>query len=209
VHRIAAVILTLALIPTARADEIEDLRADNARLREQVDRLERENARLRRIGPDPERLDEEAIAERVTTTTQDDGSTLTAATVPITVTAGSPADHVLELESDGDTVRATFRSWFSGRIHANVKEVVLDVDHRAFHLPVVDYDVTRITTGPPQRRRRRDHERVTVILPPDALAAAATAHSVGGRIGRVRFLIEARDQATLRAFDVRVTPEPR
>lgn len=201
-------LLVLGLLASAHAGELETLRAENARLREQVDRLERENARLRRIGPDPRRMDAEAAAERLTVTEGSDGSSVTTASVPLTVTSGSRADHALELESDGGPVRATFRTWFSGGIYAGVTDVVLDADHRSFHLPVIDYDVTPILAGPPQRRRRRDHERVTVILPPDALAAAATAQSVGGILGRVHFLIEPRDQATLRALALRLNADP-
>jgi hypothetical protein len=201
VRRVVVTLVILGLVgATARAGELEDLRAENARLQAQVDRLERENARLRRIGPDPARMDDAAVAERVTVTTQADGSTLTTATVPLTVTSSSSAAHDLELTSTGGTARATFQSWFSGGIHASDTEVVLEADGAVFHLPVVDHDTTRITTGPPQRRRRRDHERLTVNLPADVLEAAATAHSVGGRLGRVEFLIEPRDQATLRAF---------
>lgn len=204
---VAGLALPLALLasPIAWAGELEDLRAENARLRERVEQLERETARLRRIGPDPERLDEQAIAERVTVTTGPDGSTAATATLPLAVTAGSRADHELTLVSNGTEVRGTILSRFSGGIHAGVDEIVLDADDRSFRLPVVGYDVTRITTGAPQRRRRRDHERVTVVLPPDALAASADARSVGGVVGRVRFAIEPRDQATLRAFTERVT----
>lgn len=206
-QRIIVVAVVLGALGVAGAGELEDLRTENARLRERLETLERENARLRRIGPDPARMDEAAVAERVTVTQRDDGSAVTTATVPLTVTGGSRADHALELESDGETVRAVFRTWFSGGIHAGVTEVLLDADQRAFRLPVVDYDVTRITGGSPQRRRRRDHERLVVELPPGALAEAAAARSVGGTIGRVRFLVEPGGQATLRAFALRALGE--
>lgn len=205
-RRIIALVLLLGLASTGRAGEVEDLQEENTRLRDRIERLERENARLRRIGPDPARIDEAAVAERVTVTARGDGgAAVVTASLPLTVTAGSRADHALDLMAADGAVDATFRSWFTGGIHARVTEVVLDADDRAFRLPVVDYDVTRVTTGSPQRRRRRDHERLTVTLPRDVLEAAGTARSVGGAIGRVRFVLEPRDQATLRAFALRVS----
>jgi hypothetical protein len=189
---------------SASAAELDDLRAENARLRDRVERLERENERLRRIGPDPSRMDEAAVAERLTVTETPSGERVTAASVPLAVIDGSRADHALELESTGDRIRATFRTWFSGGIHRGVDEIVLEADHQSFRLPVVDYAVTPIRTGSPQRRRRRDHERLVVDLPAGVLSAVATAHSVGGRIGRVRFMVEPADQATLRAFMLRM-----
>jgi len=205
VHRIIlAAALSVALSPLwASADELSDLRAENARLRERVGQLERENARLRSAGADPERLDEAAIAERVTVEAGDAGTVLTSAEIPLDVTEGSRADHALTLKAEGSTVRATFRSWFTGGAYASVSEILVDADDRTFRLPVVDYDVTRVLTGPPQRRRRRDHERLTALLSLDELDAIASAHTTGGRLGRVQFRIDRDGQATIRAFERR------
>ena len=199
--RIVPVVAALAVAAPAWADQSDALRAENSRLRDRVETLERENARLRALLPPAEVDGEPPLA----VTEDADGSQLTKATVALTVMGGSRAAHELRLEHGSDGAQAVIASTFSGGIHRHVDALELEVDDVTHVLPVEDYDATRVTTGSPQRRRRLDHERVKVTLPADLLVAIADARSVGGRLGRVRFLVEARDQRTLVSFARAVT----
>lgn len=193
-------LLVLAATALAAPDEAARLRDENERLRVRIETLERENARLRDLAG--LRPDEPASArDRVRITDAPDGERIEADEIALVVTDGSRAAHVLHLGTDADgRARGVIETTFSSGIHRYVDALELVLDGETVRVPVVDYDATRVSAGPPQRRRRRDHERVTVALPPAVLGRAAEARTLDARLGRVRFRLDATGRATLRAF---------
>jgi hypothetical protein len=193
---IALALLVLCAALPARADELERLRDENARLRQRVEQLERENATP-------------AIPTRVVERAAPDG-TMLAATEPSRIdVTGSRAAHWLWLERAAGRHDATLwiRTEFSGGIYRHTERLALRLDGAEQVLPIASYDATRITTGVAHRPLRRDHEVVSVIFTPPVLAALAGAASMSGQLGRTAFTVSSDVLASLRAL-ARQTPTP-
>jgi hypothetical protein len=196
--RPALLLILLAALPV-RADDLEALRAENARLRARVDHLERETAALRGLA----RAAEPAIPTRVVER-NGPGGTLLWATEPgrLDVTGGSRAVHWLWMERTAGGADATLwiRGEFSGGGYRSTERLELRFDGTGHALPIVSYDATRITSGVGRRPLRRDHELLSVRLAPPVLAALGHAAAMTGRLGRTSFTVPPEVLASLRAL---------
>jgi hypothetical protein len=196
--RLAFVLALLAALP-ARADDVDALRAENARLRERVEQLERENAALRgvvraRPAPVPGRVVERETAGGATVWATEPGR--------LDVTRGSRATHSIWLERTPGTPDATLwiRAEFSGGIHRAAKQLTLTLDGTEHVLPVSDYDATRISGRLGRGPQRRDHELLRIAVPAPVLTALGGATTATGQLGRTTFTVPPAVLAGLRAL---------
>jgi len=193
---LAASLAMLAPGPV-RADDLDALRAENARLRARVDALERENERLRGAAP----AMEPAIPTHVTERQTDDGTTVWG-TEPGRLEVAGRAAHWIWLERTPGQPGATLwiRGEFSGGIYRQVDHLDLDLDGTAQTLPLADYDATRITVGMGRHPQRRDHETLRFTIDAKVLEALAKAVTMSGKVGRTRFTVPTDVLASLRAL---------
>jgi hypothetical protein len=193
---LAAALATLAP-GIVRADDLDALRAENARLRARVDALERENERLRGAASAAEPPIPTHVVERET----DDGKTVWA-TEPGRLEVAGRAVHWIWLERTPGQPGATLwiRGEYSGGIYRQVEHLDLELDGAAQTLPLADYDATRITVGMGHNPQRRDHETLHFTLDPQALEALAKAATMSGKVGRTSFTVPTDVLASLRAL---------
>jgi hypothetical protein len=189
----------LLAIRPARADDLQALEAENARLRTRVEQLERENAELQGVV----RAAEPPLPARVVERETEDGKPIWATEqARIDTTGAGRAAHWLWLERTPGSPEATLwiRTEFSGGIYRHSERLELRLDGAGHSLPIARYNATRITTGVGPRPQRRDHEIVSVTLTPPVLAALAQAATMGGRLGRMSFTVPPEALASLRAL---------
>jgi hypothetical protein len=202
--RLLALLIALLAARPARADDLQTLEAENARLRTRIEQLERENAELRGVA----RTAEPPIAARVVERESEDGKTIWATEqARIDTTGGGRAAHWLWLERSPGSPDATLwiRTEFSGGIYRHTDDLELRLDGAGHTLPIARYNATRITTGVGPRPQRRDHEILSATLTPPVLAALAQAATVSGRLGRMSFTVPAETLASLRALARKTT----
>ena len=196
--RLALLAILLTAL-AAHADDLDALRAENARLRARVEELERENATLRGVV----RAAEPSIPTHVVERTTPEGNVLWA-TEParVDVKDGSRAAHWLWLERSPHAGDATLwiRGEFSGGVYRTTKRLELRLGGVAHSLPIASYDATRITSAVGRRPLRRDHEVLSVILTPPVLDALASAATMSGQLGRTSFTVPTDVLASLRAL---------
>jgi hypothetical protein len=188
----------LAVVSIARADEVEALRSENARLRERVEALEKENASLRGVARDaPPPLPTRIVEKRTPEGTLD-------ATEPrrVAVTGGSRKVHLLWIERRPGADDATLwvRAEFSGGIYRYAKTMDLMMDGGVRSLPIATYDSTPITTGMAHRPVQRDHEELSVPLDSSVLAMLGRTATLTGKVRRTSFVVPAEALASIRAL---------
>ena len=174
------------------------MRSENARLRERVEVLEKENATLRGVARDaPPPLPTRIVEKRTPEGTLD-------ATEPrrVAVTGGSRKTHLLWLERRPGAADATLwlRAEYSGGVYRYAKTMDLMLDGGTRSLPIATYDSTPITTGMAHRPVRRDHEMLSVPIDASVLAMLGRTATFTGKVRRTSFVVPAEALASIRAL---------
>jgi len=196
---LAPLVLVLAVggAPSAQADDVSALQAENARLKARVAELERENAKLRGEVSNAE----PAIPTRVVERENDDGAKIWT-TEPAPVETETRSVHLLWLERTPGQPGGVLwlRGEYSGGIYRHTEQLELRIGGTTETLPIAGYDVNRITAGAGHRPQRRDHETVHVVLDARQLAELAETATLSGKLGRTAFTVPAETLASLRAL---------
>lgn len=227
-----ALCLVVAAAPLARADELEDLRRENARLKAEVQSLQAQLEAARGGARQPGAAPAGAPDASVT------GSRME----PVYIPRSRVSLEVGRDEASGATTLATLwyrtsdagplprKEWFQlraeqlpdgalrgpwmlveregGGAGAKVAAGTLTVDGRTIELPVEDYDVKRSTRpmGPVGVSSRE--ERVRFALPASALPLVANARVVRFDAGGIEFALTDEHLAAFAAMAARVEPAP-
>jgi hypothetical protein len=194
--------LALVIGGAAHAGELERLRDENARLRARIETLEAENARLKGAAdaaPLAAALSADAAAA-VTSEVAEDGTTRIA-TEPsrLEASAGPRSRHWIVLRTaPASLIELVVESSSSGRSYRGATALELGVDGARESLAVTRYaseDKTPMRGGIPTVG-----ETVVVGVPPATLGRMATAKSIDGSLGTLRFRLTPQQLATVRAF---------
>lgn len=225
-----ALCLVVAVAPLARADELEDLRRENARLKAEVQSLQAQ-LEAARAGARPADAASGAAADAPATGSrmepvyiprtrvslevgrdQATGATTLATLWYRTSDAGPlPRKEWFQLRAEQMPDGALRGLWMlvereGGGAGAKVGAGTLTVDGRAIELPVEDYDVKRSTRpmGPTGVSSRE--ERVRFALPASSLPLVANARVVRFDAGGIEFALTDEHLAAFAAMAARVEP---
>jgi hypothetical protein len=227
----AAAWLALALVPApARADELEDLRRENALLKDEVESLRSELADLRagdtagahgdagaRSAPGPGGTRSEPIfvpRTRVTLEVADEPGGATALSTQWYRTSESgplPRKEWFQLRARQIAGGALAGTWMlvdrqGGGPSARVEAGRFSVDGRVLDVPAIDYDVSNAqrSIGPIQSGQRR--ELIRFALPPEALRLLAGATRARFDAGPIAFELTDEQLAAFAAVAAKTKP---
>lgn len=210
------------------AGRVQGLEAENARLRERIAELEQQLAALTRRAEDlsveTQQLTElagltakgEVVASdqaRFTEVTEADSdrAMMQSPTTSLQVT-GEPGSHWMALRypveplAAGAPARWVIETRYTSGRYEQLRAVVLEVEGREIHLPVLRYDRTqrrqRAASG--QRAVFRYHEVLELALPQEVLRLLARQQAVSGRLGHAHLTLSREQVALLQAVQARI-----
>lgn len=231
---VAVAALVLVAPRDGRADELEELRRENARLKAEVQALQAELAAARAGAPAP--------AADSDGTERDDATATSAGTrlEPIYIPRTRVSLEVGKDEASGNTTLATLwyrtsdagllprKEWLQlraeqtpagalegpwllverqGGAGAKVSSGRLTVDGATIELPVVDYDVKRTKRSIGTIDAGSRTERVRFALPASALTQVASARSATFDAGAIEFTLTDEHLSAFAAMAARVAPQ--
>jgi hypothetical protein len=225
------ILVLLVMVPHAHADEIEDLRRENARLTAEVQSLRSQLDALRAAGQgdaataraadavgsgtrmEPVYIPRTRVSLEVGRDEQSGATTLATLWYRTADTGPLPRKEWFQLRAEQLPDGALQGPWLlverqGAGAGAKVDAGTLTVDGTAIALPVVDYDAKRKSQSlGPISSSSRD-ERIRFSLPASALPQVATARTARFTAGGVDFTLTDEHLAAFAALAARVTPAP-
>jgi hypothetical protein len=223
-----ALLAILTLVRTTWAGELDDLRAENRRLRERVQALEAENAKLKKTDTSAriEHLEAENAQLRKTEAetaplvkamktdaeaivhVEGDGASKLVSTDALRIdpTSGPHSRHWIWLQAKGaspETVDFVVEAAVSGGAYRDATTLDVDVDGTSEHLAVIGR-TTESRTLTRGNGGAAASERITAALPRATLNKLAKAGSVRAKLGPTAFALGPDQLAAIRAFDARI-----
>jgi len=192
----------------AQSSDVEQLRAENARLRARVTELEAENATLRgRPGGSLAAALEERASGTVAEKPDAETGSAVVATEPSRLerTGGPPSRHWIVLRGARspagapERVEMVIETAASGGMYRDATQLRLVTDGAVAECPVVDYRLEPITQTRPNAGLSA-RETIVASVPLPALARMAAAREVKGTLGTMTFRLTPEQLATVRAF---------
>jgi len=221
---VVGTVMLVTLGAAAHAGELERLREENARLRQQVRSLEAENARLRGQAASaarPAPTDNSGLAAALEQRANESVSVSPAPEPGASVVAteasrleglqGGRSRHWITWraerptagESRPEAATVVIDATASGGIYREVKSLDLVVDGAPVQCPVTDYRIDSMTVGR-DASARRVGESVTARVPMDTLDRLANARDISGTLGTTTFRLTPEQLAGVRAFAKRL-----
>lgn len=185
------VVLCLTVTSITFADELSDLRAENARLksenaqlRQQVGQLEQTNVQIK---AEAQQATQQKLAHYLSITEQENGSrkiTTFARQLPLTSGKMRHSSYQLTATNDGGPVTLTIVAGMSPGMFRTARTLELEVDGTAMNIPVTNYDSDRVRAGAGTRTGTSVYnETLTCEFTPDQIATIAKANQVIGVLG--------------------------
>jgi len=184
-------VLCLIVSPLVSADELADLRAENARLKAENAQLKQRIGQLENTNQQIVAQAKQAVAQKqahyLATTEQSDGSktvTTYARRLPVTRGKIRHTSYQFSGSSNGGDVTLTIIAGMSPGMFRTAKQLELEVDGQSLNLPIADYQSKRRRSGAGSRTGTTLYDETVIIkLSPAQVAQLAKADMIVGTLG--------------------------